>query len=288
MTKHKALRVGGVPEHFNLPWRAAEIEGGFSDQGLRVNYQEFPGGTGAMTQALSNNDLDMAVVLSEGAVAHAIKEQDCALVKVFVRSPLIWGIHVGYQSRLKRIGEMRGARYAISRFGSGSHLMAIVDAARRGWSTDNLKFVVVKNLIGAQEALTKGDADVFFWERFITQPLVDKKIFRRIGQRPTPWPCFMISVRKAVLKKREGEVCQLLCVVEDFAKKLQRRKSTVDWVVEKYGLKQRDARSWFDGVRWATGFSPPKPAIAEIVSALSSLNVIPQQTPHDPDIWWQF
>ena len=283
--RKRAIRVGGVPEHFNLPWFAAEQEGGFAEHRLRVSYREYPGGTGAMTQALSQNKLDMAVVLSEGAVAHAVTQQDCFLVKVFVRSPLIWGIHVGHKSKLTRIRDVRGARYAISRYGSGSHLMAIVDAARRGWPTDALRFVLVNNLVGAQEALTRGTADVFFWERFITQPLVDAKVFRRIGQRPTPWPCFMISVRRSLLERRGEEVRQVLSVVEKFAQKLQRRTSTVDWIVDKYGLKSRDAKAWFDAVRWATGFSYPRSAMNEIVQALASLDVIAKKNPQKSDIW---
>jgi hypothetical protein len=38
------------------------------------------------------------------------------------------------------------------------------------------------------------------WERFMTKPLVDKGIFRRIADCPTPWPCFVIAVRDEVLE----------------------------------------------------------------------------------------
>jgi hypothetical protein len=33
----------------------------------------------------------------------------------------------------------------------------------------------------------------------MTKPLVDKGIFRR-GDRPTPWPCFVIAVREEILE----------------------------------------------------------------------------------------
>jgi hypothetical protein len=35
----------------------------------------------------------------------------------------------------------------------------------------------------------------------MTKPLVDKGIFRRIGDCPTPWPCFVIAVRDEILEK---------------------------------------------------------------------------------------
>ena len=52
---------------------------------------------------------------------------------------------------------MKGKRYAISRFGSGSHLMAIVDAVQRGWDPAEIKFVKIGNLKGARAAMEAGE-----------------------------------------------------------------------------------------------------------------------------------
>ncbi|MEM7282121.1 MAG: ABC transporter substrate-binding protein [Pseudomonadota bacterium] len=280
------IRVGGVPEHFNLPWTLAVEEDAFAHLNARVSYKEYPEGTGAMTRDLSDNKLDMAIVLSEGAVAHAVKQKDCALVKVFVRSPLIWGIHVAHEGKLRRITDVRGSRYAISRYGSGSHLMAIVDAATRGWSVNDLEFVTVDNIKGAQTALSNGKADVFFWERFITQPLVDAKVFRRVGQRPTPWPCFCVSVRRTLLKRKSQLVRDVLSEVEIYAKRLQRRKSTIEVVQHKYGLKHKDAQQWFQGVRWAGGFSRPKKELRQIIQSLKTVGVLEPGVNDDSVVWW--
>ena len=78
--------------------------------------------------------------------------------------------------------------------GSGSHLMSIVNAQNQNWNTENLQFEIVNTIGGAVESLTSGKADYFMWERFMTQPLVDKGIFRRIGECPTPWPCFVFAI----------------------------------------------------------------------------------------------
>jgi hypothetical protein len=59
--------------------------------------------------------------------------------------------------------------------------MAYVNAANQNWNTDNLQFEIINTIDGAVEALTSGTADYFMWERFMTKPLVDKGIFRRVG-----------------------------------------------------------------------------------------------------------
>jgi hypothetical protein len=63
MTSPAVLRVVGVPEHFNLPWRSV----GTVD-GVRLEFLHAAGGTGAMIKALLTGDADVAVALTEGIV----------------------------------------------------------------------------------------------------------------------------------------------------------------------------------------------------------------------------
>ena len=44
----KNIKIGGVPEHFNLPWHLALEEGLFEKADVSVEWIEFPEGTGAM------------------------------------------------------------------------------------------------------------------------------------------------------------------------------------------------------------------------------------------------
>ena len=101
----------------------------------------------------------------------------------------------------KHISDLENKKVAISRLGSGSQLMAYVNADNQGWKTDDFQFEIVNTIDGAVEALTNGTADYFMWERFMTKPLVDKGIFDRVADCPTPWPCFVIAVRDEVLEK---------------------------------------------------------------------------------------
>src|SRR4029079_6392690 len=168
------LRIGGVPEHFNLPWHIALDGGAARAARVEVQWQDFPDGSGAMAQALREQRLDVAMLLTEGAVA-GIAAGGFKIVSLYTESPLLWGIHVPASSRFRTVAHLAGARYAISRKGSGAHLMAAVHAREQGWPADELDLVLVRNLAGAIEAFASGAADVFFWEKFMTKPLVDDR-----------------------------------------------------------------------------------------------------------------
>ena len=131
-----------------------------------------------MAKALREGELDAALLLTEGAVAAIADGAAFKITSLFTDSPLVWGIHVPAASRFRSVAELRGARYAISRQGSGSHLMAFVHARAQGWPVEQLAFVSVGNLAGAVDAFAAGTADVFFWEKFMTKPLVDAGQFR--------------------------------------------------------------------------------------------------------------
>ena len=195
------LKVGGVPEHFNYPWYLTLKNKEYAKHNINLRWQDFPGGTGQMCKALRNGEVDIAIVLTEGIIKDIADGNPSKIVQTFVKSPLIWGIHVGAKSKFNKIEDLENATIAISRFGSGSHLMAIVNAHNQGWNIEKLKFKVIGNLQGGIDALTNGEADYFMWEHFTTKPLVDSGIFRRIDDCPTPWPCFVIAVRNEVLEK---------------------------------------------------------------------------------------
>jgi len=44
----KRFKIGGVPEHFNLPWRLAIEEGKFKAAGIELHWSDMTGGTGQM------------------------------------------------------------------------------------------------------------------------------------------------------------------------------------------------------------------------------------------------
>ncbi len=270
----ETLRVGGVPEHFNYPWRLAIEEGAFEDLGTRVDYREVPEGTGEMTRALRDGELDLALVLTEGALADVLQHDRNRLVKVYVRSPLTWGLHVAADSPWRAMDDLENRRVAISRYGSGSHLIAIVDAAARGWDTARMEFVVVESLSGARKALAAGEADLFLWEKHMTQPLVDAGEFRRLDERAVPWPAFVASVRRELLPVGEALLRTVLERVAATARRFRSTPGAADTIADVYGLQPEQAAAWLATVVWEDGFEPPAEALRRAAQALHAQGVL--------------
>lgn len=250
------LRLGGVPEHFNLPWHLA-LESDSSDgvngvNGVAAVWEDQYGGTGEMLAKLESGELDVVSILTEGTVAAIEAGLAVTIVQVYVESPLEWGVHVPAAAEADRVDQLEGRRIAISRHRSGSHLMAFVQAERRGWRLGPEQFVVVGGLEGARSAFAEGEADLFLWDRFMTEPLVLSGEFQRVGIEVSPWPPFVIAVRDEVLLERTTEVGTIVDTVVGAANGLHSMPGVVDSLVERYGLTPDGAAAWLD----ATAFAP--------------------------------
>ncbi|MCK7590955.1 substrate-binding domain-containing protein [Subsaxibacter sp. CAU 1640] len=248
----KTIKIGGVPEHFNLAWYLTLKNGEYKAQGINLRWEDYHGGTGQMTKALRNKDIDMAVILTEGIIKDIVEGNPSSIVQTFVQSPLIWGIHVAYNSSFENNSDLKGQRAAISRFGSGSHLMAYINAENNHWDLKNdLKFEVIQDLEGAVKALTNADADYFMWERFMTKPLVDDKVFRCIDTLPTPWPCFVIAVRNEFLDTNLDDVKTILSIINNTTAEFKYIPSIDRTIANRYQLKLEDVQEWLQLTEWS-------------------------------------
>ena len=245
------IKIVGVPEHFNLPWQLCIDSGKFEAENINLQWSNIPEGTGKMCQMLRDGEADIAVILTEGIVKDIVGGNSSSIVQVYVESPLIWGIHVAANSNYKSLADIENTKAAISRLGSGSQLMAYVNANNQGWKTDDLKFEIVNTIEGAVEALSKGTADYFMWERFMTKPLVDKGVFRRIGDCPTPWPCFVIAVRNEVLEKQPQKIAEILEIINATTKTFKDIPNIDNMLVEKFHQKKEDIQEWLSLTEWS-------------------------------------
>ncbi len=248
---HQELRIGGVPEHFNLPIHLAIEKGMFASRELHMQWTDFPGGTGQMTAALRNDEVDVCILLTEGIITDIINGNPAKIISNYVITPLTWGIHTGAENPLQHYEDIYDKKYAISRFGSGSHLMAIVDANSKGHHLDEKQFEVIKNLDGAIKALTAQSADVFYWEKYTTKPLVDDGTFRRIGEFKTPWPCFVIAATQKILDTKPEAIIRMLRTIFDSCDNFMQDPSAIGLVTERYHQQKEDVERWYHSTEWA-------------------------------------
>ena len=246
----KKLKLGGVPEHFNLPVHLAIEDGLFEEKGILIEWVEFPEGTGAMTKALRNQEIDIAIILTGGIVKDIANGNPSKIIQNYVSSPLIWGVHVAAKSSFKTLNDLEHARVAISRYGSGSHVMAHVQARENGWNTDQLKFVEVQTLNNAVRSLTENEADYFMWEHFTTKPLVDSGVFRRIADFPSPWSSFVIVATDECINSNSEDLYTFLTTLNIVTEDFKKIPSIDKTLAHRYDQKLEDIQKWLGLTRW--------------------------------------
>ncbi|WP_092982382.1 substrate-binding domain-containing protein [Robiginitalea myxolifaciens] len=275
------IRVIGVPEHFNYPWQLALDDGAFAKQGIDLQWTDIPEGSGRMSKMLADGEADLAIILTDGLLKAVADGLDAKIVQLYVASPLLWGIHVGSDSPYKSLEDLRGTKAAISRFGSGSHLMAYVNASQQDWSEADLQFEVVNTLDGAVSALTDATADYFLWERFTTQPLVDQQIFRRIGVCPTPWPCFVIAGRSEFLDGNRPLVQSVLRIINTYTEEFLEIPSIDRTLSNTYGQELEAIREWMKLTSWSQQ-QISTAALQQAIAILDQLNLLKKRlSPED-------
>ncbi len=262
------IRLGGVPEHFNLPWHLALASEAIAD--LDAEWEDQVGGTGQMLAGLADGELDLVSILTEGTVSAIARGLDAVIIQVYVASPLQGGIFVPAESDLERVEQLEGRRIAISRPQSGSHLMAFVLAERNGWAINEKQFVVAGGLQGARTSFATGESDVFLWDQFMTRPLVDAGEFRQVGVFPTAWPSFVFAASTEALTGRTAEIGRIVDAVVSEATALHGLDGAVEMISTRYGLNEETASGWLDTTRFAPRQAMDPAIASDVLSTLES------------------
>ena len=279
------IRIGGVPEHFNLPIHLALENNAFESRGLEVEWLTFKGGTGQMTDALKNDEVDVCILLTEGIVNAIIQGNPSKIISNYVISPLCWGVHTAADNPLDNYQHIYNKNYAISRFGSGSHLMAIVDANSKDKTIDVTQFKVIKNLDGALESLQKHETDVFYWEKYTTKPYVDSGQLKRIGEYYTPWPCFVVAASDKVIKEQPNNLIRMLRTIHDANDLFMQDESVTKLVSERYGQQLKDVKRWYHQTEWAIHGWVSNKMLNSVIYSLKMAEIISETEEIPPLVW---
>jgi sulfonate transport system substrate-binding protein len=281
------IRIGGVPEHFNLPIHLANENGDFKKAGIEIEWTDFRGGTGEMTKALRNNEVDVCILLTEGIILDIINGNPSKIISEYVITPLCWGIHTSINNPINEYSQIYNKQYAISRNGSGSHLMAQIDANGQGLDLKESQFKIIKNLDGALSSLEKLDTDVFYWEKFTTKPYVDAGLLKRVGEFPTPWPSFMVAASDKILAEHPIIIDKFIDVIQERCQNFMLSdKEVIPQVAERYKLKLEDAENWFHRTEWAINGWVSDKMLQSVIFNLKLANIL-EQDKETPELIWK-
>lgn len=269
----QTITITGVPEHFNYPWiKLIEKQ---PIPNIDLKWIDEPRGSGAMNKAIREGETDLAIILTESFIKDASEGNKGKIIGFHVQSPLTWGIHVPGSSDINGINDLEKAPYLISRYGSGSHLMAYLLAKQHQWDPKTLQFKVIDNLDGARNAFKNNEIQAFLWEKYTTKPYVDLGEFRRIGEIPTPWPCFVIVASPTALDDFPDEIKEIQKQLYSISADLQKDKTLLsDHISTRYKLKTEDIDAWLEQTEWAIDSSMSKAALEQTMQILLDLDLI--------------
>ena len=253
MQENVTIRIGGVPEHFNLPWHLALEDDAFAKAGINLEWQDIPEGTGRMSKLLREKKLDVACILTDGIVKDIIAGNPSRILQVYVSSPLLWGVHAPAAIEADDTRQLEDATIAISRYGSGSHLMSYLLAKKHGWDTDEIAFKPVDTLDGAVNALSNNEAQLFLWERYMTQPIVDKGIFKRLETIATPWPSFVIAATQDCIAEKEMALAKMMQVINNYTVDFKEIPNIDITIASHYDLQVGDVQQWLMRTEFSDG-----------------------------------
>lgn len=275
----KTLRITGVPEHFNFPWKKVVAAQPFEKDGITLQWTDESRGSGQMNKDLREDNTDIAIVLTESFLKDFEAGNPSKMIGFHVISPLNWGIHISGGSAVNSLDEIQNPTFLISRIGSGSQLMSYVLAKREGWKSEKLDFKVVNNLPGALEVMTSELPEMFLWEKYTTKPWVDSQQMKRIGEVPSPWPCFAIIATDQALAEFGAVIFQLRDLVYQESKKLGISPSAIADLAKNYDLRAADVKEWLAQTTWAIDAGISRTQLVESMNTMKNLGIISEQIP---------
>eukprot|EP00455_Lapot_gusevi_P044765 TRINITY_DN5637_c0_g1_i1.p1 TRINITY_DN5637_c0_g1~~TRINITY_DN5637_c0_g1_i1.p1 ORF type:complete len:295 (-),score=60.60 TRINITY_DN5637_c0_g1_i1:158-1042(-) len=281
MEEKSPIRVGGVPEHFNHIWKLVEQK-----RPDLVKFHEMKCGTGEMLTAIKNDSLDIVCALTEGLVADIAKGSDVKLLGTYVRSPLNWAVSVGASSPYQSIDDLRGKKFGVSRFTSGSHLITFVLAAQRGWDVQNdVSFEVKGNFENLRNSVNDGSTDAFLWEVFTTKPFHDSGEIRYVGQVAAPWTAFTVASRTSILDQHADRIHELLALIHEEAANFNTQSDTMPAIIaEAYQLRLEDARAWYGLTQLVASTELSRNDLRVTLQTLVDTHVIPPREDNYEDL----
>lgn len=282
MTDFPSLNIGGVPEHFNLPWQQAIRWDVFAHNRIDIRWTFFAGGTGAMTKALSFGELDVAILLTEGFLSAVSQGLKAKIVKTYIDTPLLWGIYSGVNNTTQNVSEK--GKYAISRKGSGSHLMAAIHAAQLLKPTNEDDLVIVDSLEGAIRSLNAGETDFFYWEMFMTNPYVQRGQIKKIGEFSAPWSSFLIVASEKALETKSNYIQLVLDTMLEQCQRFKSNPQSVFELTNRFSMTRPEAETWLGRTQWNQGYSVNMSELEKAKNELSKIGMCNPQLDLDQTI----
>lgn len=274
------MKVGYIPEHFSTPLIFANKKF-FKEFHLTLQLIPFPSGSGHLIQALNNNEIDVAIGLTEAFVRGIAdtKENEMPNYKIvgtYVNSPLNWSISTGInRDDIKILDDLEGKKIGVSRIGSGSYVMSFVLSLNKNFIKPFESYPICNTFTGLRESVNNGECDAFMWEYFTTKKYYNSNEIKMLGNISTPWPSWIIVKHKDL---SDENIINFCCALDKGIKYFYEHPSeSIKYISTDLDYSEDDAVEWMKTVEFnipSSKISHYEATITNTLQVLKAANVL--------------
>lgn len=280
-----SIKVGYVPEHFSTPIQFAQSHGFFERNGLKVEFVAYPSGTGHMITSLKNNELDLAIGLTEAFVRGIADTPDVPyeIVSTYVTSPLNWAVSTGvHRDDITGVAGLENKKMGVSRTGSGSYVISYVLALEQQFKSNPpfSDWPECQTFARLRDAVNDKTCDAFMWEYFTTKKYYEEphKELKMVGNIYTPWPSWVIVRNKTLTDEKTrafmSALDQGISYFDDH------HEEAIEYIYQNLDYSEADAREWLPTVQFK--LQSAKDAVHQTAKLLGVAGVLKHG--EEPDI----
>lgn len=196
-----------------------------------------------------------------------------------------WAVSTGRDSKHESINTLRDTTAALSRYGSGCHVMAFVLADQQQWLSENqnkdeekapFAFKEFYNFKAMRDAVNDDTADYFMWEKFTTKPYHDSGEVKSIGEITPSWPAFLFAAHTDLLKENIEGLKKVLSVIQTATTEFRQDEDTATKsIVDSFEYQKEDVSAWLKTVRYPTDhFEVSRQALEDTIKTLGKAGVV--------------
>lgn len=283
------LHVGSLPTLFAAPLHRATSAGRYANAGIMVVWergrmlQSVPDATGAALSMLHAGLLDVVILPTEDAIAHAANSSQVRICGTFVENPRTWGLHVSCNASTAP-PEADGSAVCGFQAGLGACAAAFALSRQRGCEqalrSHRRTFDTLKM---AKDAMCSGQVSYVIWETQYSQSLVDRDVWLVLQQVTTAWPSWLIVASREALHAKGNAIRQFVehsgVLCEEFK---ANPAAASAYIAQRYSLPICKAETWVEDAFWSCVCEVEESTLTAPLECLRSLGVVSSERAADP------
>jgi len=251
---------------------------------VNLNWVQCPPDAGAVVSMLSVGLVDMALMQTEDAVAHAAQGSPLRVCGTFVGSPRSWAIHVPAGSSISSGLDLRGCTLGMPDEKAGSLAVSVLGECPDWAGVLYCPRRPFTSIIRACDAMAKGVTRATVWECRAARHLVSAGEWVPVGHIPMPWPSLVLVASKDSLYAKAGAIRHFVhfahTACEEF--KTTKRDDATRFCAARYAMSTEEVHEFISETHWVCECEVDVETLGKPLAHLKRTGLVAHDRAHDP------